>query len=352
MEASTSSILRSLPFCSIYQDGFEAVDKKTKGVGMGAIYELRHTSKWMGKMGDPQRITKDPPFPKAKLLTWQINLGAILEKIGRDLYSLFAKGRFIVPPTYLSRLKTINPFIASEKAKMLLVDVEESLQVMSKMVNGYNDLATATIRVAGEKVKFTQFIETYHRFPEKILTSKGEEVPLEGSMEMLAAIRLLADTDGIGGDARNAGFIWMKDGKGKIVAARCVKIDPGYSFQFVSLNKNHQSNRVLKTLDKVCSPSESLKDLKDIQVANANTSLTIVWNNMLSEQKITFLESLKAMIELIISASDKDLRYIFYRKGAFNRIDVERMFKADASVLGQELKEWALLQQKVYFEDT
>ena len=49
--------------------------------------------------------------------------------------------------------------------------------------------------------------------PEKIYSPDGKLIPLKGLMELCAAIRLLADTDGLGGSLKNAGFYLGKKGE-------------------------------------------------------------------------------------------------------------------------------------------
>jgi hypothetical protein len=59
-------------------------------------------------------------------------------------------------------------------------------------------------------------------------------VPLYGLVELLAASRLLADTDVLGGSASNAGCCYERGVDGKIICVRVIKVDPGESFAFES----------------------------------------------------------------------------------------------------------------------
>ena len=52
----------------------------------------------------------------------------------------------------------------------------------------------------------------------------GAVVPILGLMEVLAASRLLADTDVLGGGGKNAGFVVERDGDGHPLAVRVVKV--------------------------------------------------------------------------------------------------------------------------------
>ena len=64
-------------------------------------------------------------------------------------------------------------------------------------------------------------------FVQSVRLECGVVVPILGLMEVLAASRLLADTDVLGGDGKNAGFVVERDGddgRGRPLAVRVVKV--------------------------------------------------------------------------------------------------------------------------------
>jgi hypothetical protein len=101
---------------------------------------------------------------------------------------------------------------------------------------------------------------------------EGKRVPLCGLLELLAASRLLADTDVLGGGLRNAGFVVERDwpagsvtpsGAAAVAAVvdrlppplvvRVVKVDAGEAFNFDG--DNNQFSRTFNTRargNKVC----------------------------------------------------------------------------------------------------
>ena len=78
--------------------------------------------------------------------------------------------------------------------------VTDTLRVMSRFVDGYQDFTQARTRESGRDYSFMEYIQEYHRPPDFLLTEEGVLVPLNGLIDLLAVGKVLADTDIIGGE--------------------------------------------------------------------------------------------------------------------------------------------------------
>ena len=98
--------------------------------------------------------------------------------------------------------------------------------LLSKYVNGYKDLCDLNVCVCGAaQITFLECLER-GMIPEEVIV-EATRVPLIGVVEILAASRLVGDTDVLGGGAKNAGFIIERNEQQQPVAVRAVKIDAG-----------------------------------------------------------------------------------------------------------------------------
>lgn len=89
---------------------YRAIKLKEGGTALGTIYEIvraaialqKPTSEWIGKIGRPTGLLRDDPNTIRTRTKKDINLDAIREKLGYDLYQELGRGIFHVPKTRLS----------------------------------------------------------------------------------------------------------------------------------------------------------------------------------------------------------------------------------------------------------
>lgn len=294
-----------------------------------------------------------------------MNLEVIYEKIGYDFYQVLGEGRFKTPKNYLSRQPIIDQFTRTNRLALYLVGTpdqfreagfssadatpaeqritNESLRIMSSFVSGYQDFEHGRARSPeGGTLTFLEYLETTHRPPESLLTPEGREVPLKGLMALLAVGRVIADTDIIGGSGGNAGFIWVRDPAGEIIAAQAVKIDPGMAFNF---GEEDESNWAANTYHRR-RVGTTLTDIKDLQIAQQYGSITVHWEAMTSAQKTEFLLTFYHASRAV--HSDELVRYLFHRDGCFDRGETEQNPEVVANQFQQRLISWLKIQNQIY----
>ena len=207
---------------------------------------------------------------------------------------------------------------------------------MSRFVDGYKDFTQARTREAGRNYSFMEYIEEHRRPPDFLLTDEGTLVPLNGFIGLLAAGRVIADIDSVGGDGGNAGFVWLRDENGVITAAQTVKIDPGFAFHF-----NKPGNWAFNTRQN--NKGRKLDDIRDIQIATNHHGVTILWGSLTPKQKDAFLSALQNCARYL---SEEVLSFLFYREGRF-----EHMPRDIAGDMASNFKIWVALQLEIYGEE-
>jgi hypothetical protein len=167
-----------------------------------SYYLGQDPTRWSGQISFTFLVGKSPSRQFKK----DMNLGAILKKIAADFYRALSQSSFKISHSCLSRQKPMHTssYLGPTNKKSIL-------RIMLQCIEGYQNFADARTRLDDVEVSFMEFIEKCHRPPEKLLTPGGELVPLLGIMEICAAIRILADADGLGRNGKNAGFIWERD---------------------------------------------------------------------------------------------------------------------------------------------
>ncbi len=229
-------------------------------------------------------------------------------------------------------------------------EITTSLRIMSRFVEDYHDLQQGfTLDPSGTSVSFMEFIEKWHHPPTDLLTPSGKLVPLYGLIEMIAVGRVLADTDILGGNGMNGGFVWVKNGE-EIIAARAVKIDPGCAFNFThDPNESRPSpNWVINTRDQLCE-GRMLNHIKDLQVAQNNHKVTLYWSDLTDNQKDAFLSTLYHISYDL--ENEKILNDLFYRGGKFYKDELTEFPEEIAKTFQHDMREWLCLQLDIYAED-
>ena len=348
---------------------FAPIAQPQEGVALSTIYQkvhlspsLKPQSRWLGKVGAPTGLLKDDPLTVRSRTRKDINLDAILERISYDLYQELGRGLFKIPKTRLSSQPIVDPFtqeavLAQEFQRF---GVNDSLRLMSQFIDGYQDLRYATTLVDGlDPVDFITYLHNFRRPPISILTPKGKLVPLRGLIELLAVGRVLGDTDIIGGRGGNAGFVWIKNPQGKIIAAQVYKVDASECFNFkleepdhkgrLSFSKNWLVNTRARKDRKELGGGNTLEDERDLQTAQQDHRVTIKWASLLHEQREVFRATLFHCSRYL--SEDAVLKYLFYREGRFNRSSVEQIPEQIALNLQKNFKEWLQLQLEIYQDE-
>ena len=322
---------------------FEPHQEKSAGSALGSIFKKTTDAsatprRWMGKVGEPNGLLRGDPSPTRTIMQKEMNISATQEKIAADLYKELGRGMFGVPKTRLASLPVLDRFttghlLAQEWVRQGITD---TLRVMSRFVEGYQDFAQARTKEGGRNYSFMEYIEVHHRPPDFLLTQEDTLVPLKGIFELLAVGRVLADTDSIGGGGGSAGFKWIYGDNGTIVGAQTVKIDPGYAFQFKTA-VNWLSNKLQNN------QGPKLDDDRDIQIANNHQRVTIKWESMTPEQKDAFLSALQNCGRYL---SEEVSEFLFYRKGKFQDMpsDISEQMASD-------FREWLTLQFQIFGEE-
>jgi len=221
-------------------------------------------------------------------------LEAMVEKVAGDLYVYLSEGDYYVPKTRLAELPIRNTYTERYPFTQTLYDemnegrkepIEDGVYVLSKKVAGDHDLAELTVCVLGTEQKgFTEFLAE-GKVPEYAIL-EGKKLPLFGVMEILAAGRLLGDTDVLGGGGNNAGYVLEYDTSGEGIALRAVKIDPGFAFNFRGIeNQFHQS----KNPDP---PASNLLEQDKRNLQHGNLAPAIQWKHLTVGQQQQFIEAL------------------------------------------------------------
>ena len=190
---------------------------------------------WIGKVGLPSGSLRNNQVAIVSRTEQQINRDSIREKIALDLYGELGKDRFEVPNTRLSMQPIDDGFITNDDLaeEWIAQGIESCLRVVSRKIKGFTPFAQAkTLDAAGKAITLMDYIRQNHCPPETIQTPVGTSVPLRGLIELLAAGRVLADPNIIGVNGEYAGFKWVCDQTGSIIAAQVVKVDAGSALQF------------------------------------------------------------------------------------------------------------------------
>ena len=304
--------------------------EKPAGSAIGAIYRKDPTKPdatgpgklWLGKTGFSTQSRDERERRTHSLIRRGSSLDSIREKVAADAYQLLAQGQYIVPKHRLANLPVINDFTRSNVLAQTLFEemnrgrtppIEESLHLMSKWVEGYQNLEQAKVKAPGDTlIPMMTYIETHRRIPEQIVV-EGHEIPLTGVIEILAAARLLGDTDVLGGGGKNAGFVIERDPAERPILARAVKIDAGNAWNFEGAD-----NRFAQCFNRRARPATRLGDHKDIQFGNLQT-VDIEWDKLSDLQRETFVKALKIGLETL--RTPLMMRTLIDRSGEFNRIE-------------------------------
>ncbi|WP_194847473.1 NACHT domain-containing protein [Candidatus Neptunochlamydia vexilliferae] len=333
---------------------FTAVEEKKVGCSIGAIFkktvQLQDNKRWMGKMGSPKGLLRNDSNTFRTRTKKEMNLDTIREKLAYDLFQELGRDLFVVPKSRLSMQPVRNQFNSWNYLVNDLIQkgIKETLLIMSRYMEGYQDFGkSSTQDEKGNKIPFMKYLETYKRPPEKLLTDKGELVPIQGLMGLLAVGRCLADVDLLGGGGLNAGFKWIYDENKKAIGAKTVKIDPGLAFLFTHDDpKNASENCIINKKQNLGSVHYRPKDYKDLQTSTSNYDAIIEWKQLTKKQKKEFLGALLNTCRYL--QTEDALKFLIYRDNLFCHSDVAHLPENLALTMQKEMKEWINWQLEIY----
>ena len=192
------------------------------------------------------------------------------------LCQTLSRGLFDVPEVRLSVNGLLNWFTRDNPMAVAMLQhintkrppsqqVTEAMHIAYKFIVGYQDFNDlVVVDDSGAEVSMTEFM-TKHRRPPTLARVDGCTIPVHGIEAILAAARLVADTDCLGGGFKNAGFVVLRNAIGMPLSVRAVKIDTGFSFNFRGAENIYtQSFMPFVT-------GRKMRDQRDIQFGNNQT---------------------------------------------------------------------------------
>lgn len=310
---------------------FTAVAKKEDGSSVGFIAQKTPTKpsrtgagkRWMAKLGLPNQAHQVSETLTTRRRDYQRTIMTVVkEKIAADVYAILGYDAFYVPKHRLAKLPILNDYTRENVLAVALMEelnrnrapetqVVEGVHLLSKWIEGYQDLAQLKDCVVGNVHRDFAACLAIHQVPEAVLV-EGQQVPLLGLMEVLAVSRLLGDTDVLGGGLKNAGFVVERNGDGQPLAIRVVKIDAGESFNF-----RGEDNQLIQAFNPV-SLSTQLPTKQDLQFGN-NQPLIIQWESLSAAQKNRFLQTLQKGLTYLNDQAHLEL--LIRRQGEFDQAE-------------------------------
>jgi hypothetical protein len=302
------------------------MEKKTSGCAVGFWAREEHSQKvkiYLAKSGFPgPEHQVSETLSTRRQMHYRSFLGIVKEKIAADIYAILGHGYFYVPKHRLEMMKVLNEYTKENALAVALTEnmnagrkaadqIHESLHLLSRRIKGYQDLAALREcffdHEDAERKSFLTCVEL-GRVPEYALI-QGQRLPILGLMEVMAASRLLGDTDVLGGGGKNAGFVIEINGD-QPVAVRITKIDAGESFNFDGAN-----NQFMQSFNRKFRGNK-LQDQKDMQFGNMQPKV-IQWSKLLDQQQKRFLCALKRGYHALQNNALLDL--LLFRKGLFDQ---------------------------------
>ena len=325
---------------------------KPGGACLGTIFEYAEglqTSRWIGKVGLPTGLLHDDLSSFGTRTRKDMNLDTIREKIACDFYTILGTGFFETPRTCLSLQNVMDRFNTGHALaqELLLQEIRQTLRIMSRLVEGYQDFAHAFTMHEEQRISVPEFLRIMHRPPEEIITPEGQSVPLTGLIELFAVARAIGDTDVFGGSGTNAGFIWIRNDRGVITSARTIKIDPGLAFQVLRQNGEETTQNIAyNTIHRLGREERWQQDNRNLQLANNNHTIAVHWTSLTPNQQQTFIHAMNSCLTTL--ANREDLYFLLYRDGAFRRSDEEQISQRIAELYVTHIQEWLEHQREAW----
>ena len=257
-------------------------------------------------------------------------------------------GLFSVPEVRLSVNGVLNWFTRDNPLAVAMLQhmntkrppsqqLTEAMHIASKLIDGYQDFdSLAVVDDSGAEVSMAEYVANHHR-PPSLARVNGCTVPILGTEGILAAARLVADTDCLGGGFKNAGFVVRRNAVGMPLSVRAVKIDTGFSFNFQGAE-----NIYTKSFSPFAT-GHKMKDQRDIQFGN-NQTFEIEFEQLLPAQKKIFMQTLKHGLQRL----DRPfITTLIWQNNTFNTGKV-RVKRAEVDRAAEEWSAYLLQLAKTY----
>ena len=215
----------------------------------------------------------------------------------------------------------------------------DAIHIASKFIDGYRDLDVLVAVDGAAEISMADFMAK-HRRPPTLARVDGCTVPVHGIEAILAAARLVADTDCLGGGLKNAGFVVRRNALGMPLSVRAVKIDTGFSFNFQG-----SENIYTKSFSPFAT-GRKIKDQRDIQFGN-NQTFEVEFEQLLSTQKEIFLQTFKYGLQRL---SKGFITALIWQNNAFNANKV-RVKKVEVNQAADEWLAYLAQLAKTYGKD-
>ena len=291
------------------------VAKKTRGCAIGCIVEAEDGTRFVAKVGLPDQAHQISNSVSPERGRFQRSaISVIKEKIAADVYGILGCGHFYVPKHRLALMKIMNEFTNDNELAQALAQhygMHDSVHVLSQLIDGYQDICHLS-NCSPDGKPFMECLNAGYA-PEYAAVD-GVSVPILGLMEILAASRLLADTDVLGGAGGGVGFVVERGATGVPVAVRLVNIDAGDAFNFSGENNQFVQYCSLTSVF----GARSLGNAKDFQFGNYEPK-NILWSKLSEKQRLTFLRALQSGLEFL--RNECVLDFLIYREGQFDKAD-------------------------------
>jgi len=275
---------------------------------------------------------------------------AIKEVVAAAAFKALSRGLFNVPEVRLSVNGVLNWFTRGNPLAVAMLQhinskrpssqqLTDAMHIASKFIDGYRDLDALVAVDGAADISMAEFMAK-HRRPPTLARVDGCIVPVHGIEAILAAARLVADTDCLGGGFNNAGFVVRRNAIGMPLSVHTVKIDTGFSFNFQG-----SENIYTKSFSPFAT-GHKLRDLRDIQFGN-NQTFEVEFDKLLPDQKDTFMKTFKHGLQRL----DKGfITALIWQDNAFNTNKV----RVKQVEVNQAAEEWlAYLSQlaKTYHKE-
>ena len=215
----------------------------------------------------------------------------------------------------------------------------DAMHIASKFIDGYRDLDALVAVDGAAEISMAEFM-VKHRRPPTLTRVDGCTVPVHGIEAILAAARLVADTDCLGGGFKNAGFVVRRNAIGMPLSVCAVKIDTGFSFNFRGVE-----NIYTKSLLPFAT-GRKMRDQRDIQFGN-NQTFEVEFEKLLPAQKEVFMKTFKHGLQRLDRGF---IAALIWQDNAFNANKV-RVKKVEVNQAADEWLAYLAQLAKTYGKD-
>ena len=215
----------------------------------------------------------------------------------------------------------------------------DAMHIASKFIDGYRDLDALVAVDGATNISMAEFMAKHRRPPTRARVD-GCSVPVHGIEAILAAARLVADTDCLGGGFNNAGFVVRRNAVGMPLSVHTVKIDTGFSFNFQG-SENVYTKSFLPFVT-----GHKMRDQRDIQFGN-NQTFEVEFEKLLPAQKDIFMKTFKHGLQRLDRGF---IAALIWQDNAFNANKV-RMKQVEVTRAAEEWLAYLSQLAKTYHKE-